>query len=90
MPLSVRLLVDDTNKLYFPTCGIAGSSLSNNLHEFNCALSLDDLSEVEFFIIRARGYVDKEWTTKVKVSIAHDCTNSKGNYVAMYSFWPFS
>ena len=90
MPLSVRLLVDDTNKLYFPTCGIAGSSLSNNLHEFNCALSLDDLSEVEFVIIRAQGYVDKEWTTKVKVSIAHDCTNSKGNYVAMNSFWPFS
>lgn len=83
MPLSVRLLVDDINKLYFPTCGTAGSSLSNKLHGFNCTLSLDDLSEVEFVISRAQGYVDKEWTTKVGVSITHDCTNSKGNY---YSF----
>ena len=82
--LSVRLLVDNINMRYFQTCGTVESSLPNKSHEFNCTINLNELSEVEFVI--SSGDIDKEWTTKVRVSIEHDCTHSKGtvsSYLAM-------
>lgn len=73
--ITVRLFVNDINHQYIPNCGNVGSALLDSSYEFSCALNFNELEEVEFVI---SGYDPHKWTTVVRVTIAHHCTNSEG------------
>ena len=87
MPLTqitVKLLIDNINHQYSPYCGSVGSSTPSDQYEFSCALSFEDLEEVEFTIKAYNTSTSNQWRAKLKIGILHQCT--KGTLlVIMYA-----
>ena len=76
--IEVKLFVNDINHQYVPNCGIVGSTLLEISYEFSCALNFNELKDVEFVINGYDTSINDEWTTAVRVTIAHHCTDSDG------------
>ena len=76
--ITVGLFINDINHQYVPNCGSVGSSVLNDSYKFSCALDYNELREVEFVISGYNVSINDEWSTKVRVAIAHHCTNSEG------------
>ena len=81
--IAVKLIVNDINHQYTTNCGDAGSTLLDNSYEFSCALNFNELKKVEFDISGYNASSDNKWSTTVRVTIAHHCTNSEGTYVCI-------
>ena len=76
--ITVKLFVNDINHHYVPNCGNVRSTLLENSYEFSCALNFNELEEVKFVINGYDASINDEWTTAVRVTIAHHCTDSDG------------
>ena len=70
--------MNDINHQYVPNCGNVGSTLLENSYEFSCALNFNELEEVDFVINGYDTSINDDWTTAVRVTIAHHCTDSDG------------
>jgi len=79
--MSVKLVINGINHQYLSQCGNVGSSLMNNSHEFSCILkSFNDFKEVEFVVIGYNASINDKWSTIIRVTIAHYCTEGTYNY----------
>ena len=77
--IAVKLIVNDINHQHTTNCGDVGSTLLDYSYDFSCALNFNELKEVEFEISgynASYGHGNK-WTTTVRVTIAHHCTESE-------------
>ena len=70
--------MNDINHQYVPNCDNVGSTLLEDSYEFSCVLNFNELEEVEFVINGYDASINDEWTTTVRVTIAHHCTDSDG------------
>ena len=76
--IAVKLIVNDINHQYTTYCGDVGSTLLDYSYDFSCALNFNKLKEVEFEISGYNTSSDNKWTTTVRVTIVHHCTESEG------------
>ena len=77
--------VSDTTNQYVPNCGNVISTLLEDSYEFSCALNFNELKELEFVINGYDASINDVWTTAVRVTIAHHCTDSDGCSSTIYS-----
>ena len=76
--IEVKLFVNDINRQCVPNCGNVGSTLLENSYDFSCALNFNELKEVELVINGYDASINDEWTTAVRVTTTHHCTDSDG------------